>query len=179
MGRVAAPASFYDQAAASEKLYAQYTELWERAAKLVPRGSSVVELGCGTGRLAKLIVPNARTYLGLDFSERCIREAKVNAPGGEFRVSDVREPIPTAEVYVATEVLEHLDDDLGLLAQIAPWSTVIISVPSFDSHSHVRWFPARGDARRRYSGSLAIDHEEFIPHGTKGRFFTLIRGTKR
>lgn len=178
MARLAAPPSFYDQAPASEKLYAQYDELWRHAAALVPRGASVVELGCGTGRLAKLIVPNVRSYLGLDFSVRCITEARQNVPGADFRVSDVRDPIPPAEVYVATEVLEHLDDDLGLLAQLPSWSTVVLSVPSFDSHSHVRWFPNRGDARKRYRDALAIDHEEFIKHGTKGRFFHLLRGTR-
>lgn len=156
-----------------------YRTLWIRTALLVPRHRSVVELGCGTGRLGPLLATGARTYLGLDFAPRLIEEARRYAPRLTFEVSDLRtEPIPDAQVYVANEVLEHLAQDLALLRRLPKGATVVLSVPSFDSASHVRFFPARGEAQRRYGSALAIDHVEYVPHGRAGRFFHLMRGTR-
>lgn len=155
-----------------------YRPLYEATAALVPEGASVVELGCGTGRLAPLILARARSYVGIDFAPRLIREAKRYEPRGWFVVGDLRQAIPEAEVYVANEVLEHLDDDVGLLRRLPLGSVVIVSVPSFDSKSHVRWFPERGQAAERYGEVLAIDHTEYVMHGKAGRFFSLLRGVR-
>lgn len=155
-----------------------YRPLYERTAELVPEGASVVELGCGTGRLAPLILGRARTYVGIDFAPRLIREAQRYEPRGWFVVGDLRKEIPAAEVYVANEVLEHLDDDVGLLRRLPVGSVVIVSVPSFDSKSHVRWFPEQAQAAERYGDVLAIDHLEYVPHGKAGRFFSLLRGIR-
>lgn len=155
-----------------------YQALWERTAELVPRDQDVVELGCGTGRLAPLLAERSRSYIGVDFAPRLIREARAHS-AADFRVLDLRtDPIPAADVYVANEVLEHLDDDLGLLRRLPEGAMVIVSVPSFDSASHVRYFPDRGAARERYAEVLDIDQWDFVPHGRNGRFFTLLRGRR-
>jgi trans-aconitate methyltransferase len=183
----AALAAFYDRALADRRNSQwhpvqgnPYQRLWEASAALVPDGCSVVELGCGTGRLASLLVARARTYVGVDFSPRCIAEAQRFVPGAAFALADLRsDQLIDAEVYVANEVLEHLDDDLGLLSRIPRGALVIVSVPSFDSASHVRHFPEPDDARARYASALLLDHLEHVPHGSRGRFFHLLRGTRR
>lgn len=185
--KAAAPAEFYervlDDARNSQWRAVEgnpYQRLWERTADLVPSGASVVELGCGTGRLGSLLHARARTYVGLDFAPRLIEEARRFAPGATFEVADLRtDPIPEAEAYVANEVMEHLDDDLAILNRLPYGATVVFSVPSFDSASHVRFFPERGQALERYGPAVAIDHVEYLAHGTRGRFFHLIRGTIR
>ena len=182
----AAPSLFYDLALEDPRTSQlqpvagnPYQHLWQCTAALVPSGSSVVELGCGTGRLASLLVSHARSYLGLDFSSRCIAAARRFVPAARFVVADLRtDPIPDAEVYVANEVLEHLDDDLALLRRLPVGALVVLSVPSFDSASHVRHFPRRGQAAQRYARALTVETVDYVPHGTRGRYFHLLRGVR-
>jgi SAM-dependent methyltransferase len=62
----------------------------ERLEKLivfnVPKGCSVVELGCGVGDLLAAVQPSRG--LGVDFSEKLIRSATERHPGLEFLVAD-------------------------------------------------------------------------------------------
>ena len=157
-----------------------YRPLFEATARLIPDDLDVVELGCGTGRLAALIAPRMRSYVGLDFSARRLEEARRYAPGLDFRLADLRtDPIPPAGLYVANEVLEHLTDDLGLLRRLPSGSQVVLSVPSFDSEAHIRCFQVWGEARARYAPLLDIDHADQVGHGRAGRFFHVIRGLVR
>lgn len=180
MTRRAEESDFYDGALHPEWLTkGGYPDLFRRTAALVPPGQRVVEIGCGAGVLASLLVDQAATYVGLDFSARAIEHARRSVPEATFMVADLRhDALPVGQVYVANEVLEHLEDDLGLLAAIPAGSLVVVSVPSFDSASHVRYFPREGQARRRYAEMLDIDRVEYVPHGNKGRFFHLIRGRR-
>ena len=157
-----------------------YRPLFEATARLIPDDLDVVELGCGTGRLAALIAPRLRSYIGLDFSRRRLGEARHYAPAIDFRVADLRsDPIPPADLYVANEVLEHLADDLGLLRRLPAGSRVLLSVPSFHADAHVRFFPVWGEARDRYAPLLDIDSEARVEHGKAGRFFHVLRGRRR
>lgn len=157
-----------------------YAALIAAALELVDPTADVVELGCGTGRFAReLIARGVGSYVGIDFAPGHIAEARRYVPDAEFRLADLRTAlIPRADVYVALEVLEHLEDDLGLLAELPFGSDVVLSVPSFDSASHVRTFPVRGDAVERYCGLLAIDEIRYIDH-RRGHFFHLLRGRRR
>jgi trans-aconitate methyltransferase len=184
--KTAAPPDFYDallddptSAFLGSVEDSPYRELYQRVVALVRPGTAVVELGCGSGRLAMLLADVAWSYVGLDFAPAMIEQARRDAPG-TFIVADLRTDwIPDADVYIATEVLEHLDDDLALLARLPADSTVILTVPSFDSESHVRTFPNPGDAVARYAELLDIDTEERIDLPTPGAFFHLLRGVRR
>jgi trans-aconitate methyltransferase len=177
---VAEPAEFYDRryAEVGESKAERYQPLYAAAAALIPDAADVMELGCGSGGFAALICD--RTYYwGLDFAPGLIEAARQRLPNAVFEVADLRTAvIPRADVYVALEVLEHLDDDLGLLARLPRGARVVLSVPSFDSASHVRFFAASGSARARYRVALAIDHEQEIPL-RRGAFFHLLAGVVR
>ncbi len=54
-------------------------EVWERA--------RVLDIGCGNGRLLKVLPPNIE-YLGVDLSERLIKEAQSAFPEKRFLVGD-------------------------------------------------------------------------------------------
>lgn len=130
----------------------RYAELYKRAALLIPVGSMVVDLGCGTGRFAKYALRRASSYHGIDFSPVAIRSARLHEPGATFEVGDLTTmKFPRANVYVLLEVLEHIEDDLGVMRRIPIDSTLIVSVPSYDSASHVRHFDSETQAAKRYS----------------------------
>jgi len=181
--RPAVEAAFYEErhAVVGDSRLDRYLPLYIAAANLVPEGANVVELGCGSGRFAELLLGHVRlsSYLGLDFAPALIEEAMERAAAPLFAVADLRtDPIPLASVYVSLEVLEHLDDDLGLLQRLPSRSLVILSVPSFDSASHVRTFPEPGSARARYEPFLRIREEQRIDL-PNGAFFHLLAGRVR
>jgi glycosyltransferase involved in cell wall biosynthesis/SAM-dependent methyltransferase len=82
---------------------------------IVPKGASVLEVGCGTGDLLAALEP-ARG-LGVDFSPEMVRVARqrfpaASHPGLEFRVDDA-EALETAETFdyvVATDLIGELTD---------------------------------------------------------------------
>lgn len=81
---------------------------------------SVCDVGCGDGALLRLISgrwPTARLY-GLDLSPEAVDRAR--SSGAELRVGDIaRGDLPwRCDVAVCSEVLEHLDDDVGALRNI-------------------------------------------------------------
>jgi 2-polyprenyl-3-methyl-5-hydroxy-6-metoxy-1,4-benzoquinol methylase len=81
----------------------------------------VIDLGCGDGGLLSLIshLPWVKAY-GFDFqpsNEQGWKERNVNAALVNF-VEDFDTVIPTADIYVMTEVLEHLTDPHGFVRKI-------------------------------------------------------------
>ena len=56
---------------------------------LMPDGGSVFDIGCGTGREAKIFIDAGYNYTGIDPSQTMLDEAKKNNPGGDFYQLDV------------------------------------------------------------------------------------------
>ncbi len=54
------------------------------------RCTSVVEIGCGTGRLAEKFIGNGWNYTGLDLSENMLNKAKARNFNGRFIEADMR-----------------------------------------------------------------------------------------
>ncbi|MFC1721032.1 class I SAM-dependent methyltransferase [Patescibacteria group bacterium] len=55
------------------------------------KNPKVVELGCGNGKDAEVILKYTNDYLGIDVSEGMIRLAKANLPQADFMVADIEE----------------------------------------------------------------------------------------
>lgn len=105
----------------------------------------VLEIGCGPAQLATYLVDQGiEAYTGLDFSPQAIAMAQKNVPKGTFVVGDARDPAihqrVDHQVVICTEVLEHIDEDLKVVAAFAPGKTCLCSVPNFANESHVRYF---------------------------------------
>jgi 2-polyprenyl-3-methyl-5-hydroxy-6-metoxy-1,4-benzoquinol methylase len=142
-----------------------WLETYERVAKMIDPHEEVVDLGCGTGRFIELLRRNGHYALitGVDWSAAALEEAFGYATTKDFmpsfRREDLREWRPDGlragnTVYTCTEVLEHLEDDLGLVRRIPPGHRFLFTVPNFDSESHVRTFARVGDLWERYAGLL-------------------------
>jgi len=170
------PTSFYDDAyrtdpnLTADADVSTFGPLWREMARRVPMTASVIEIGCGAGQLASLVVDNVPTYNGVDSSTVAIDAARkrVHAKHAVFSVAEASSfeiawPImrliaPTVKakpLIVACELLEHLadDQDVGLL-RVFWGERVLLSLPTRDSESHVRFFPDEASVRARYGAHI-------------------------
>jgi len=128
--------------------------------------TKVVELGCGCGFLArKILSQGVGFYCGVDFSQVAIQKAKEQCKkflGDHHYLVNCR--VEEAFIYqldstdfVSTEVLEHLRDDVKVMSMIRKGTRVHISVPSFLSDDHVRYFKSEDDVVNRYKKVIRFD----------------------
>lgn len=82
---------------------------------------SIVDVGCGPGDLASALFPSNANYLGIDIDPNEIEKAKSRYPGRSFQVGSAHElPVTngSADLVVACEVLEHLNDPRLAIGEI-------------------------------------------------------------
>ncbi len=75
--------------------YATYTQALhpqvyaQKFMKLLPKEATLMDVGCGPGRDAKVFQENGFQVTGIDFSPKMITLAKQNVPQAEFHVMDM------------------------------------------------------------------------------------------
>jgi trans-aconitate methyltransferase len=157
-------------------------------ADLLPRpqkGARIADLGCGTGRLAKLLVAKGYPNIwGVDFSMERVVEARRYVPEASFECGDLFDPSIQSryqdfQAFVILEVLEHISSDLSLLEALPKDAMVVASVPNYDSAGHVRVFPEISDVHDRYGELLDINAMGVLPRNREGRFIYVMRGIRR
>ncbi len=77
---------------------------------LIPAGSSVLEIGCGTGELLAALEPSRG--VGVDISPRMVEQARRNFPALDFRVDDM-EDLQISEKFdyvLVVDTIGHVDD---------------------------------------------------------------------
>jgi len=82
--------------------------------KYIKDGDRVLDLGCGNGRLLALFEGKKVEYLGVDFSERLIEQARQSWPDKQFEVMDalnLRLPDNSFDVVLCVSVLNHIPRD--------------------------------------------------------------------
>lgn len=88
-------------------------ESYEFIASLIPSGSMVLDLGCGTGTLFE-VLKKGTDYCGLDYSATAIEVARKRYPKTEFYVADTRRlkdfKENTADFVVMRHFLENQED---------------------------------------------------------------------
>lgn len=165
-----------------------WRQVYETAVELLPSlTEGIADLGCGTGRFAQLLYQNGcRNYWGVDFSEVRIEEARRTVPEFEFTVGglldpDVRERLRDFRTFVLLEVLEHLSQDREILESLPRGSTVVFSVPNFDSSAHVRHYPSVKAVHDLYADLLDFSAGEVreCPCKRKGRVIRVLSARRR
>lgn len=76
--------------------------------------SEILDIGCGPGSNAKILLDNNRGYTvtGFDLSKKLIQIARENVPGAEFFVEDIRQFSSNKkyDVIIAAFCIVHLSD---------------------------------------------------------------------
>jgi SAM-dependent methyltransferase len=141
-----------------------YEAIWKAIIEQVKdyRSSLVLELGCGSGALAEgLLKADIVEYLGIDFSPVAIEMARARCKEylefATFLVGDVHLPIYHQSSYtdfVATEVFEHVEDDVRIARNIRSKARVHLSLPNFTTKSHIRTYAGPQAISSRFAGIL-------------------------
>jgi hypothetical protein len=107
-------------------------------------------------------------YRGFDFSGTAVEQAGNRFGRPElFFQGDAREIKNYEGEYdaiVCTEVLEHVVDDLAVIALWPSDRLLISSVPNFDSDTHERFFANDEEVARRYGTGMEITKMQRIKH---------------
>ena len=145
----------------------------------------ILEIGCGPGQLANAIrdMRLATSYLGIDFSQVAIDQArKVNA-GWAFRCTDVFEDTSLEthdyDIVLSTEFLEHVHEDLAVLERVRADTVIIASVPNFPWHEHVRHFTSAHEVHDRYNRFFEKLYVVPILMQKEGATHFLMQGTRK
>lgn len=154
--------------AAGDYPFAGYTELQQQLFDIVHarEGVSVLELGCGTGRLAARLLAAGHPVCAVDFSREMLAAAGRNAPGAELLRAELRE-VPKRlagrqfDCICAAYSLHHLPDGekyallTALRPLLAPEGIIVLGDVSFPSRAGL-------EAVREAYGDLWDDTEHYL-----------------
>lgn len=143
-----------------------YYKMWRNILGLISREDKIIEIGCGTGQLAKMLIDNNFNYIkGFDYSETGIEICHTLNPVNKdkFSVRNIYdiEKLDKGYVYICTEVLEHLENDFHVIDILPEGANFIFSVPNFKFESHVRHFVNKEQIIERYKGLDITEIEIF------------------
>jgi len=134
---------------------------------------TVLEIGCGQGAFGARLA-DAVQYLGVepDKSSYHVARGRIERHGGKV-LHGVHEVVPQGSTYdlvCAFEVLEHIDDDKGALAEwvllVRPGGHLVLSVPAFQERfgamdayvGHFRRYsPAEFESRLVEAGLTGVE----------------------
>lgn len=164
---------YYDKIYATSAKYNQhytkshYYGMWLKVINLLGEEPEILEIGCGPGQFAAMLYDlKFRDYFGIDFSSEAVKRARVATVArmkftqGDAREKDLLDLIGfDYDTVIAMEVFEHTDD-MKILANLQPGSTIILTVPDFDDPSHVRHFKTIDEVKLRYVPKIEIHHLE-------------------
>ena len=143
----------------------------------------IFDLGCGPGQLGAFLHDRGlKRYIGLDFSETCIRMAKAACPSfhfvcGDAFSSDLFKSLDY-DVVISTEFLEHVERDLELLDRIRPGTLFYGSVPNFSHAGHVRYFGSKEEVKTRYISRFTDFRIDEFPFGGERMSLFLFQGVR-
>ena len=150
---------YYDEMYATREKYkcsyseSKYYPLWIKLLSWLNKAEikSVLDIGCGTAQLGRMLMDNKIAYSGFDYSSKAMEIAKgFGVSTWVGTVDDAKNYIPV-DAYLCMEVLEHLENDLGVFRLLSKNSFLFFSVPTFKHESHVRRFKTESSVRKRYS----------------------------
>lgn len=97
----------------------------------------LLEVGCGEGRGAELLIPQVKSFTAIDKIREAIEKLAQKFPQGKF-ISGNLPPLPfadnTYDVVISFQVIEHIQDDKLFLSEIhrvlKPGGVALITTPN-------------------------------------------------
>jgi ubiquinone/menaquinone biosynthesis C-methylase UbiE len=105
-----------------ERNYGYHLEVERNYRYYVPKDSSVLEIGCGTGDLLAALLPSRG--MGIDLSPKMIETAKLRHPHLRFEASALEKFVPTGETFdyiVLSDVIGFTYDILKFFEALKPF----------------------------------------------------------
>ncbi len=160
----------------------------------VPRGATVLDLGCGAGEFSAALEKRGAHMIAVDVAAEALRRARERVPDLDARLWRAGEPLPVQDNAVdlvwAGEVVEHVADVAPWLSEVRrvlrPRGVLLLSTPhhgpltmlrlALSPRSFQRHFDPRSDHLRFFSpvtlgrllDDLGFDVAQVAPAG--GRF---------
>lgn len=156
-------AEYYDELFENNPDMSRYEEIYKKVAEIVG-DDSVLDVGCGLAQLSNYV----KNYQGFDIAQKTIE--KKQEEGLDVWVGSAleKENYKNADYYVFLEVLEHIQKDREALESISGPQKILLSVPSFDDASHVRFFD-ENFLKKRYEDILDIKNVFYFVWDDKNR----------
>lgn len=118
-----------------------YRHILQQINTYIDPSMSVLDIGCGAGTLALYLAEKGNNVVGIDISEKAIKDAQKSAVKNElknvqFKVVDFPTATPEGkyDAIICTEVIEHLyDDELAIKKMsnlLRSGGILILSTPS-------------------------------------------------
>lgn len=131
--------------------------------KQLTKREAVLQIGCGTGYFAKLMLYSSYNYVrGVDISEKVIRIAQ-HSMATRHRSKFILGYFDEKHTYdieydtvICTEVFEYADCDIAVLESIKEGAKVIFTVPGFLNKAFTRWFLNEEVIKLRYKDLVDI-----------------------
>lgn len=109
----------------SGNYHRDYGPIHDAIVALIPDGSRVLDIACGSGLLCRKINQSSRgtTVLGVDFADYTIQQnrRRDEGLGIEYRCVDIRNSLGSVgkefDVITMCEILEHLEDPEAIVGQ--------------------------------------------------------------
>ena len=139
-------------------------------AKLVGADKNVLDVGCATGYVARILIDQGCTVSGIEYDSEAAEQARPLLKElviGDLNTMPLREAFPDSafDVVVFGDVLEHLMDPAGVLRQaaglLAPGGSVVVSIPNV-AHGSVRLALLQGSWTYQETGLLDETHIRFF-----------------
>jgi SAM-dependent methyltransferase len=103
--------------------------------RFVPAGGEVVDYGCGTGAMAARLRELGYRIVGAEVSEDMLENCRRRGLA-TINLSEQSIPPASADCVLACDVLEHVEDDVGLLDKLRevlrPEGLFVGTVPAYD-----------------------------------------------
>jgi SAM-dependent methyltransferase len=133
----------------------------------VAAGDAVLDLGCGDGAFAAELAGAGAAVVAVDVAEEALRRARERVPGLDARLAEEGAPLPLDEdavdVVWAGEVLEHVADVAGLLAdvrRVLRWGGTLLVTTPYHGRLALAALALRGGVERHFDPRA--DHLRFF-----------------